>query len=164
VPAPNIIAEPGAPLAAAGFDGIAADFGAAMDDCPKTMVAPPSPSGAAGLGLAVGAVIGLVPGGVVLRFPVWNIIVRPAPSSVGATTGLSGAAGGLVAAGAAGLAMDGAANTIVDDSSFAGAAGPGAAGLGAASCSDERVTLNVFWHFPQRMVRPWGPMRASSTL
>jgi hypothetical protein len=55
--------------------------------------------------------------------------------------------------------MDGAANTIVDDSSFAGAAG-----LGAASCSDERVTLNVFWHFPQRMVRPWGPMRASSTL
>jgi hypothetical protein len=50
--------------------------------------------------------------------------------------------------------MDGAANTIVDDSSFAG----------AASCSDERVTLNVFWHFPQRMVRPWGPMRASSTL
>jgi hypothetical protein len=26
------------------------------------------------------------------------------------------------------------------------------------------VTLNVFWHFGQRMVRPWGPIRASSTL
>lgn len=55
---------------------------------------------------------------------VWNIIVRPAPSSAG-----GGAAG------------------------FAGA------GCGAAS----RITLNVFWHFPQRIVRPCGPMRASST-
>ncbi len=134
------------------------------------MVARASSSGTDGL--AVGALNGLVPSGVVLRFPVWNIIVRPAPSSVGAlaggaaagrpglgATGLTGAAGGLVEAGTAGLAMDGAAKTIVDDSGFAGAAG-----LGAASGSDERVTLNVFWHFPQRMVRPWGPMRASSTL
>jgi hypothetical protein len=51
---------------------------------------------------------------------------------------------------------------------FAGAGlGAGAGGIGACSgtvgSASARVTLNVFWHFPQRIVRPWGPIRASST-
>ena len=45
---------------------------------------------------------------------------------------------------------------------------PVAAGLGAGGdiCgagAAGRVTLNVFWHFPHRMVSPCGPIRASST-
>jgi hypothetical protein len=36
-------------------------------------------------------------------------------------------------------------------------------GAGAAPGADGSVTRNVFWHFPQRMVSPWGPIRASST-
>jgi hypothetical protein len=46
------------------------------------------------------------------------------------------------------------------------AAGFGAGGTGGWSCTvgsgSGLVTLKVFWHFPQRMVRPCGPIRASS--
>jgi len=49
----------------------------------------------------------------------------------------------------------------------AAAAGFGAGGTAARSWAVEGgsglVTLKVFWHLPQRMVRPWGPTRASST-
>src|SRR5205085_9928973 len=134
-------------------------------DCPNTIVEPAS-----------GSAFGL--GGGALRLPVWNIIVRPAPSAAAADEaagfppvepGLEGAAGG--ATGRAG----GWPNTIVEPTPPPGAcgaglagAGRGAAGMGAcsgtvAAGSAGRVTLNVFWHLPHRMVRPWGPTRASST-
>ena len=154
--------------AAAGF--------AASGDWPKTIVAPPSGS-ALGAGFAAP----------VFKLPVWNIIVRPAPSSVGAVAaGLAGAAAGLAAAaggraagaGIAGFAIAGdCPNTIVAFGAGSAALGAGfgaaGAGLGAGAaagtgfcCSGTApagMTLNVFWHFPQRMVRPWGPIRASST-
>jgi len=113
--------------------------------------------------------------GAVLRFPVWNIIVRPAASSA-AGTGRAGLAAGACAGGAgdvAGLAADvgpggaeaGAANIIVVCAAdLPGGAGGGFAGMLAPSAAaDERTTLNVFWHLPQRMVSPCGPIRASST-
>jgi hypothetical protein len=65
---------------------------------------------------------------------VWNIIVLPAPSL---------AVGGAVAG------LEGVAGRWVAGAAFASPAG--------------RITLNVFWHLPQRMVRPCGPMRPSST-
>jgi len=43
------------------------------------------------------------------------------------------------------------------------AAGLGAGGDICGAGAAGRVTLNVFWHFPHRMVRPCGPIRASST-
>jgi hypothetical protein len=109
------------------------------------------------------------------RLPVWNIIVRPAASSAG--TGAAGfATGGFCAGGAgggAGLATGigaeapeaGAANIIVVCAAdLPGGAGAGFAGMAAASpAAAGRTTLNVFWHLPQRMVSPCGPIRASST-
>jgi len=113
--------------------------------------------------------------GAVLRFPVWNIIVRPAASSAAstgragfATGACAGEAGGvarLATAAGAGAPEAGAANIIVvcaaglptgTGAGFAGMAAPSAAAAG-------RITLNVFWHLPQRMVSPCGPIRASST-
>jgi hypothetical protein len=122
----------------------------ATGDCPKTMV---------------GEVCGLAGAGD-LMFPLWNIIVRPAPSSAGAPGAGFAAAAGFAAGGGggAGFAREGAANVIVAPS-FGG--GLGAGGLGGsvtASVATGLMTLKVFWHFPQRMVRPCGPMRASSTL
>ncbi|HEY4885208.1 MAG TPA: hypothetical protein VII08_16375 [Myxococcales bacterium] len=109
------------------------------------------------------------------RFPVWNIIVRPAASSA-AGTGAAGFATGACAGGAgggAGLATGvgaeapeaGAANIIVVCAAdLPGGAGAGFAGMAAASAvAAERTTLNVVWHLPQRMVSPCGPIRASST-
>jgi hypothetical protein len=209
--APNIIAERGPSSLAAGFAkagfetaGIAG-FGN-TGDWPNTMVAPESGSAALAAGFAAGA--GLAPAaggwppamtapaagsgfafapGDGLRFPVWNIMVRPAPSSVGAATGAAGfaaagaavlAAGGFAVAGMAGFegGTGDCPNTMVAldagpagwAAGFAGAGfGAGAGGIGAWSgtvgSDSPLVTLNVFWHFPQRIVRPWGPIRASST-
>jgi len=115
------------------------------------------------LGIAAGGGLGGTTGA--FKLPVWNIIVRPAASPVaGDAVGPGAGAGG---GGGAGFAAEaaGAANIIVccADGGWAGAA---AATFGAAvsgAPAGARVTLNVFWHLPQRMLRPCGPMRASST-
>ncbi len=115
------------------------------------------------LGIAAGGGLGGTAGA--FKLPVWNIIVRPAASPVaGDAVGPGAGAGGGGGAGFAaeiGAGAAGAANIIVCcvDGGRAGAAG---ATFGAA-VSGARVTLNVFWHLPQRMLRPCGPMRASST-
>jgi len=113
--------------------------------------------------------------GAVLRFPVWNIIVRPAASSAAgtgragfATAACAGGAGGVAGLGAGVGALPpetGAANIIVVCAAdFPGGAGAGLAGTAAPSAvAAGRITLNVFWHLPQRMVSPCGPIRASST-
>jgi hypothetical protein len=147
-----------------GFGAGAAAGFAATGACPKTIVA--CGGGSAGLGFAP-----------VFRLPVWNIIVRPAPSSVGAAAigaALAGAAAGF-GAGGGGFATGDWPKTIVacgDGSAGLAAVGfgcaGGTAGFGAGGwfgmvAAGSRMTLNVFWHFPQRMVRPWGPIRASST-
>src|SRR5205823_13698848 len=105
----------------AGLGARAAGFAAGGGGL-ETIVAPPSGS-ALGAGFAAP----------VFKLPVWNIIVRPAPSSVGAVAaGLAGAAAGLAAAaggraagaGIAGFAITGdCPNTIV-------AFGAGSAALG----------------------------------
>src|SRR5439155_16536756 len=110
--------------------------------------------------------------GAVLRFPVWNIIVRPAASSaagaagfaMGACAGGAGGAGRASAAGA-GASEAGAANIIVVCAAegLAGGGGAAFAGRAASAAAAGRTTLNVFWHLPQRMVSPCGPIRASST-
>src|SRR5439155_1328926 len=110
--------------------------------------------------------------GAVLRFPVWNIIVRPAASSaagaagfaMGACAGGAGGAGRAAAAGA-GAPEAGAANIIVVCAAegLAGGGGAAFAGRAASAAAAGRTTLNVFWHLPQRMVSPCGPIRASST-
>jgi hypothetical protein len=157
---PNTIVEPlSFSWGAAGFDGagFAAGFAAAgaTGEWPKTMVEPLSFSGAAGFGWAdLGAA------GTFTLPAVWNIIVRPAPSSAGAGAagfdgaGILGAWGAWGAGGAAGAGLEGVA-----------AAGFGAGAAFAASAgAGSRITLKVFWHLPQRMVSPCGPTRASSTL
>jgi hypothetical protein len=177
------------PAGSAGFaaglaEGIA-DFAGATGDWPNTMVAWGDSATGLGAGLPAAGVEGR-------RFPVWNIIVRPAPSSAGTAggaAGLGGATGvvaadlggatGVAAAGFAGDGNDGfggatgcCANVMGLDAgsgTFARtglAAGFGAGGTGGWSCTvgsgSGLVTLKVFWHFPQRMVRPCGPIRASS--
>lgn len=101
-----------------------------------------------------------------IGFAVGNIIVRPAASSDGGT-GADGERGGLPRPGGSGGGFAGGGTlfdtagaakiaVVVGDGAFAGG---DTAGFGAPA----RVTLNVFWHFPQRIVRPCGPIRASST-
>jgi hypothetical protein len=98
------------------------------------------------------------------RFPVWNIIVRPATSSA-AGVGLGGSEGGSFSAPGVGFGLGapvgftavGAANIIVV-CAFGGFAGGGVAGAAPG-----RITLKVFWHLPHRMVSPCGPIRAEST-
>jgi hypothetical protein len=88
-----------------------------------------------------------------------NIIVRPAASSAAGVAPVAGRGDGFGAA-------DGAAKIIVElpAGAFAGAATGGDGGAAAGGCgAGARVTLNVFWHLPQRMVRPCGPIRLSST-
>jgi len=116
------------------------------------------------LGIAAGGGLGGIAGA--FKLPVWNIMVRPAASpvagdAVGPGAGAAGGGGAGFAAGIGG-GTAGAANIIVccADGGRAGAA-CGAAVSGAPAGA--RVTLNVFWHLPQRMLRPCGPMRASST-
>jgi hypothetical protein len=165
------------------------DGGAAAGDWPNTIVAPPSgaaPAFAAGGFEAGGLLKTMVPlaegsgpflgagGGV--RLPVWNIIVRPGASPAGVSAfaggGFAGAAGwdaGRCCGGGGALATAGAANIAVAcmSGAFGGAgatdlAGAGG-GWGSGAAAAGRITLNVFWHFPQRMVSPCGPIRASST-
>jgi hypothetical protein len=156
---------PGSAGCAAGLaEGIAGDW-------PNTTVA---------LGDSAAGRTGLLAAGVEgRRFPVWNIIVRPAPSSAGTVGGAAGFGGaaGVAAAGFAGDGIDGfggeagcCANDVGLDAGALAAAGVargfGAGGTGAWPCAvgsgSSLVTLKVFWHFPQRMVRPCGPIRASS--
>jgi hypothetical protein len=105
------------------------------------------------------------------RFAVGNIIVRPAASSDVGGTGAAGDRGGLPAAAAcdggfAGGGMlfgrGGAAKIAVAFGwgSFVGAGGTRG---GSAAAAPGGITLKTFWHFPQRMLRPCGPIRASST-
>jgi hypothetical protein len=71
------------------------------------------------------------------------------------------------AAGAAVAGFVGAANIMVvcPAGDLPGAGGGGFTGTAGASgeAGAARTTLNVFWHLPQRMVSPCGPIRASST-
>src|SRR6185295_4892919 len=136
---------------AAGFD--------TAGDCAKTIVA--CGDGAAA---AFGEGGGFFGAGGGVRLPVWNIIVRPGASPAGASA-LAGAAGFAAAAGGAdgfggcaGFATTGAANMAVERTSGArdgaGAGGFGGSGAASGAAAAARSTLNVFWHFPQRMVRP----------
>jgi hypothetical protein len=175
---------------AAGFAGGGAGTGfaaggAAAGDWPNTIVAPGSgaaPAFAAGgfvaggwpktmvpVGDGSGPFLGAGGGG---RLPVWNIIVRPGASPAGASgfagVGLPCAGTGWDAGRGGALATAGAANMAVAWTSGAlfgaGAAGfAGAGGCGSGAAAGGRITLKVFWHFPQRMVSPCGPIRASST-
>src|SRR5260370_34530862 len=102
------------PAGSAGFaaglaEGIA-DFAGATGDWPNTMVAWDDSATGLGAGLPAAGVEGR-------RFPVWNIIVRPAPSSAGtaggaaglggATKGAAAGVGGGTRGGGAGLAGGG---------------------------------------------------------
>ena len=146
-----------------GFTTAGAGGGRAADGWLKTIVP---------LGIAAGGGLGGTAGA--FKLPVWNIIVRPAASPVaGAAAGPGvgvgcGAGGGGGAAFAAGIGAGaaGAANIIVCFADGGRAVGGGGAAFGASvsgAAAGTRVTLNVFWHLPQRMLRPCGPMRASST-
>src|SRR5260370_37245764 len=78
------------PAGSAGFaaglaEGIA-DFAGATGDWPNTMVAWGDSATGLGAGLPAAGVEGR-------RFPVWNIIVRPAPSSAGTAGGAPGVGG-----------------------------------------------------------------------
>jgi hypothetical protein len=123
----------------AGFDAGLTAAGFATGDWPNTIVAPVS-----------GSVFGLA---LLLRFPVWNIIVRPAPSSVGGAVGAGLAAeaadGAGFGAAAAGFATGDWPNTIV---ACGEGSGGRAAGLGAAAAlagpgavaAGSRVTVKTF--------------------
>src|SRR5260370_39294316 len=177
------------PAGSAGFaaglaEGIA-DFAGATGDWPNTMVAWGDSARGLGAGLPAAGVEGR-------RFPVWNIIVRPAPPSAGTAGGAAGLGGatrvaaaglggatGVAAAGFAGDGNDGfggetgcCANVMGLDAgsgTFAAtglAAGFGAGGTGGWSCTagsgSGPVTLNGVLRLPPRVVRPCGPIRASS--
>ena len=81
--------------------------------------------------------------------------VPPVPSGCfGSTRASEESAAGFGAAGFAIAAATGLAGTA-----GAGETGVGGAAAGWGAGSEAR---NVFPHLPQRMARPWGPMRASS--
>jgi hypothetical protein len=152
--APKIIVERGGPAAGvlgrAGFvAGAGTGFAGVGRGWLNTMVPLVEGGGSAA---AAGGLAGAAGG----TGAVGNIIVRPAPSSgAGGAAGAGGFCGGLGTAA-------GAANTMValDGACFAGGGGSGGAAGGVAG---GRVTRKVFWHLPQRMVRPCGPIRLSST-
>jgi hypothetical protein len=152
---PKIIVERGGSAAGvldrAGFVSAAeAGLAIAGRGWPNTMVPLEDDGGSAA---AADGFAGAAGGG---TGAVGNIIVRPALSSgAGGAAGAGGFCGGFGT-------VAGAANTMValDGGCFAGGGGSGgAAGAGAGA----RVTQKVFWHLPQRMVRPCGPIRLSST-
>jgi hypothetical protein len=62
----------------------------------------------------------------------------------------------LETAGAAKIAV------VVAKGGFAAGGGTGFCG-GSGVAGAGGITLKMFWHFPQRMLRPCGPIRASST-
>ena len=95
-------------------------------------------------------------------------MVLPASSGAGGAAETAAFAFGLCGsglAGADGLDAGGTAKIAVEFMSgdLAVAAGLGAGGDICGAGAAGRVTLNVFWHFPHRMVSPCGPIRASST-
>ena len=100
-------------------------------------------------------------------------MVRPAASSDVGGTGAAGdrarlpaAAGwgGGFAAGGMLFGRGGAGKIAVAFGwgSFVDAGGASLRG-GSAAAARGGITLKTFWHFPQRMLRPCGPIRASST-
>lgn len=95
-------------------------------------------------------------------------MVLPASSEAGGAGEMAAAAlpvCGSGFAGADGLAAGGMAKIAVAFMSgdLAVATGLGGGGDTCGAGAEGRVTLNVFWHFPHRMVSPCGPIRASST-
>ena len=95
-------------------------------------------------------------------------MVLPASSGAGGAAEPAALAFGLCwsgFAGADGLDAGGTAKIAVEFMS-GDLTVPAALGAGGDICragAPGRVTLNVFWHFPHRMVSPCGPIRASST-
>ena len=166
--APNIIVDRAASAAlAAGFGPRAGTDGGTdfAGDSPNTMV--PPAAGLEGTGAFFAAA------GCEGRFAVGNIMVRPAASSDVGGTRAAGDRGGLPAAAACGggfagdgmlFGRGGAAKIAVafGRGSVFGAGGTGFCG-GSAAAAPGGITLKTFWHFPQRMLRPCGPIRASST-
>ena len=93
------------------------------------------------------------------RLAAGNIIVLPASSGAGGAAGPDGTAFagcGSGFAGAEAFATGGAAKIAVAFmfGALGVATGPGAGGEICAPGAPGRVTLNVFWHFPHRMVSP----------